>query len=158
MSDSVETVVPVEESFAQPSEVNAIYEGFLQVQAANKVDIRTGFKGSISTIYETFLEASDYIGHMVSSQCDGSEALKANAQIQTEQGSVHSFQFTANVKDYQQKMEDLAEKLEYVADVDFALEELYLEEDEEGDEDEDSSYLETPCSNEGCTNEGCPLT
>ena len=147
MSDSVETVVPVEESSKDDdNSVKAIYEGFLQVQAANKVDIRTGFKGSISTIYETFLEASDYIGHMVSSQCDGSEALKANAQIQTEQGSVHSFQFTANVKDYQQKMEDLAEKLEYVADVDFALEELYLEEDMEESEDDE----ESDCCVDGC--------
>jgi len=109
----------------------ATYEGFLQVQAANKVDIRTGFKGSISNVYDTFMEAADYIDRMVASQCNGTDSLKSNVQIQTEQGSVHSFQFNANVRDYNEKMLELAEKLKFVANIDKNILETYLAEDDD---------------------------
>jgi len=130
----IDEITPVE-----AEESISMYEGFLQVQAANKVDIRTGFKGSVATIYKTFMEAADYVGGMVFAQCDDTDSIKSNCQIQTEQGSVHSFQFVGNVRDYDDKMEEMADKLEYVADIDFHIAELSLMEDEDDD-----------CCEEGC--------
>ena len=124
----------------KPTKVDNIpmYEGYLQVTVAQVAELRFAFRGTVEDIYTGMEKAMEYMKHCIS-QHEDTQPFRANYQVATEFGTLHSTQCGGPISEFEEKLREKMKAIELMTEPEVEFPEIDdVELDEETTKDSDT--------------------